>query len=1687
MLTVAVAVGIFCSVTLAVPSPAQANPADATATEPTNAPSAAAATKPRPAPATAATAPPKSDLLSQSLPLRTALYHDPTLQAPLERLLAMFREQNRLGDLVALYRTHIAGYPNDAGATLVLIRILQITNGTEALQLARQATLQFPRNADVRYTLYALLRSGGDPRALEELEAAIALETKRPSKRRAWLEEIVPAAAKREDRTMAERNLLMLNDLVKDNVDAQIDAARLALSLRFYEHALDLLAAASRNQPSAENGIELEILAATAEAGLDRPADAAQRLDAVLARVTADYWRRPEILKQRMLLVRTEKGREDLLKAAREAVARTPGDEAAVLSLAQLLEGFDRRREAERVLLDASERMPKSAAIENALMGVFDRLQNEAGREAFLAKRLAANPGRSDLALRHVKSLYLLSRRTEARRLLDATLANADARSRAATTLEMARFLRKSSMRQDSMALFEELVRLEPNRFELRRELAELYLAGEQKEQVRALFSQSVPPTLPIEQFLEVLQFMVRQELWTQARDALTARARQDPVSIEVRVLLLQVLAQLGQQEEGLRVLAETRAIADSGARYRMWLEAAAKFHDVFETSPAFLESERVALEGDKIADAQAKSERMQSFLDVYGRSGIGKEQIEEALRSRLAAADDPALKVRLRERLVEILTSQTGSYAAAEEQLTLLQKEDPARQMDYLARLAGLHVRNQRMDLAVKLLPQIDVLQVSQSSLIEALLPLYTQDTSQAPQGPGATGAVGYTLALERLINMDPSNRAHWRQWLLQLASAGEEFKLRAGLQRVLAGVERMPLSDETRQELEGHLRDSYGRSAGKLAADNTPSAWTEALPLLDFIYQGSADRTQRAWALWMRAWLLKKLDQNAARDEAIAELQKLIDGEDGSVATSQHTAAEAFAGAPKTSGTTDTYPGAMGGVRANSLDDLLAGSRDAKSSASGAGNVDRLTGIAFPDGLTLSADAAMALLRDPAPAASAFPAPSPATASAALRLPSDSALNLAWCFDTPSGLPIQASVQADEDVLFVLDSQGNGYGVHSRTGKLLWDQPALVADYPTAAATTGDPRSNLQVVTRYQGGQRFTFRTQVRAGQRQDRLSYVTPATDGRGRVYLPTSSGALCINARSGQVMWEADLFAEPVTVGPSANGQEVPPIPLTQIFCQDDRVWVAAPWRNDVGMFSAGNGKLLWSAKLDGGREVAIPGGSTGSALGPKHLMVYGSATGLMDRQTGATLWTLEPERVRRFPVDMKEPSGRPGGGQDASAAAPHAYSYNSTRAQLNRYNNISAQYSGGMALGSRPGFNFTTDSQGQNVLYMDANPPGTSYIERMPGFQLSILAPAVGWASRTARANERLAAIAAGRLLLMLPGEVLSINLEIPVGARRILNGGTFAGVAGRSAVFTQQNALVLIDVVSGEVTQLPYQQFVAAAAATGKAVPNAKTAAVWPQACVDGVLVYATGPWGIACVNARTAHVLRVQPWPESLAAVPAGGNSFGMASTVTSPSEGYQPRPFLTLTGMQIPNTTGQYAYLVPMISSVQSNLLIASMSPGRIAGFVPPPANALASPDASFRATRVAEIAHIYAAAPHAMPVAAEAAEPRLGGEEPAAARGEVMSGPGASGYRGLGAPLEGDSSPASAPAASPLAPGVPASSGPGEFPEHRDANPQLDAPEASSDRPERGLSPGPATSSTPGAESVPAGMPG
>ncbi|MHC4201285.1 MAG: tetratricopeptide repeat protein, partial [Planctomycetota bacterium] len=761
-------------------------------------------------------APSGKDLDKQSLPLRTALHHDPTMAAPFERLLALYRNAGRVVDLAGIYRAHLAGYPHDVRARTVLVRIMMASGEPEAARLAREATTAHPDNAYLRYLLYRALRAKHDPKALAELDRAIELE-KLPGRRREWVEIFLPEARACDRLDLAEKHLRALVGLAGDAPRARLEVARKMIRSDFHKLALEVLEGTRATDASPEIMVEMELAAASAEAGLDRMSEAASRLESLLSKLTADHWRRPEILRRRMALVESEAERETIVRSARAAVAESPpghpNHEAAVLDLAELLAGFERRRDALKILLDAGRAAPGSVRIEQTVLDLFDRLRDERGREKYLAGRIRHAPDRAELVLGHVKSLYLLGRRKEATGEFDGLLDRLPPDERFGHLVEMARFLRRSGLPADAADIFRRVVDLAPSRLDIRRELAETYLATGDRGRAAELFADELPKEAETEHLLDIVQFMIEQELYREARGALAAAAARDEVNLEIRTLLLTVEGRLANQAAGERLIVESRSLADTASRYRLWLESAVAFHDPFDTVEEFLDDERARLDLEKGGWSARAFERRMVFADVAARTGSAevvaamiREYLEGSGQGALAKEErlSPEIRIKLRRRLVILLEKEPGGADAVEEELKALIRDDPKSVDEYNARLALLYQKKQRADLAYPFLDKVNIAKLGDAVLLSRLEPLY--------RGRGRTDKVH--RCLERLTALDPTNRGNWERWIESLAGTGDETRLRGTLLRLLAGIERMPMAKETSILLRAHLVDSYWRS---------------------------------------------------------------------------------------------------------------------------------------------------------------------------------------------------------------------------------------------------------------------------------------------------------------------------------------------------------------------------------------------------------------------------------------------------------------------------------------------------------------------------------------------------------------------------------------------------------------------------------------------------------------------------------------------------------------------------------------------------------------------------------------------------------------------------------------------------------------------------------------------------------
>jgi tetratricopeptide (TPR) repeat protein len=1468
-------------------------------------------------------APRRGDLDARSLPLRTALHHDPTMQPPLEKLLAMYREAGRVSDLVGVYRSHLAQYPADAGAASVLVRILSATGDPEAAGFARQSADAHPRNAFLRYLLYRALGGKGDPRALDELDRAIALEES-PARRRAWIEELLPEAAIADRGDLAERHLRGLVELAGDDPDALLAAGRKMLELDHHALALDALERAAGLRPAPEAMVEVEMAAASAEIGLDRMEAAASRLDRLLGRLTADYWRRPEILRRRASLVRTEAERRAMIDAARARLGRNPRDEAAVLDLARVLEGFEFRREALTVLLEGGSRLPDSTPVEKATHSLLDRLRDERGREAYLAARLERSPGRADLVEAHARTLYLLGRRKEARHGLDSLLEGLAPAERATRLLETARYLRRASLPGDAAALLEGVLEISPERLDVRRELAEALLATGRRRRCEELLGRDVPEDTATENLIDAARFMLENDFCDEARRALRAGAARDGTDLELRTLLLKVELRLGNLRSGERLVRDARALADTPARYRLWLEAAAEFHEGADTLDAFLGDElgRVELAGGALEGVRlegARLERVLVFADVAARGGRWSAWADESDRKagvaafleRLLGADPPPeARVKLRRRLVTLLSDETERREQVERQLKDLAREDPKSADEHNARLALLYWDADRADLAAPILEALDVARVSDAEVLGRLEMAYEKlvSSGHAPQGrPGLRGSLTFGRAgakamrvIERRTVLDPTNRGVWERWLEANARTGDESALRAAVRRLLAGIDRMPLTDDTRERLVGHLTDSYWRSTAKLIADGKESSLADALALVDAAERVASTRNQWLWANWARAYVLNCLGRLDARDEALDELERVAreaplpapEKKDGAAADGERQPA----GVPKVD---EDRPDPD---RPATMED----------------------GVAFPDGLTVSLERAREVL-------SRIPAPDDALVPLDREGPL-ARLAVKWAFDTPGGAAVVRIAPLVWPRLLVCDSSGALHCLDQPTGKLLWERVGAVAPTPDAGSSPW---------LRHSGGMVLN--------------PPVPPvlAFDREGRVFVGGPGEATCLSAENGSTLWRV-----------AVRGGGVPgSAPNVSVFVHEGRVLACAPASCTVVCLDPATGKVVWERSLDvTGRP---PAGtlSSGASLSAGRLLVYGPRAAILDANTGEVEWSFEPERVRSFPLRLEEPRAP---GAAAAAAAPAFVAFGAypfgmqppmQQRAYTRYGQTLVR--GGYGFGSRT----MTPPRPSYVAHLSRPSAGAAARGAVRTVGTVYAAPAAVWAANTVR--ERLGFLVGERVLLAAPSDLRGLRLDLPLAGKVVACSGAFVGTAGRTACFLDQGGVTLVDIVRGESHRFEagevsgrrgIQSGPGGAARGVRGSPTQGAGPVRFQAAIDGPLVYVTGPGGVMCVNARLRRRVLAAAWPEAakppekapkLAAAPPPlpvqtGMSRAHMRRLAMPHAAVQTTSIQYHLGGTCVKRGNVYGPCLPMVERAEGGILYATPAPSRVVAII-------------------------------------------------------------------------------------------------------------------------------------------------
>jgi hypothetical protein len=1298
-------------------------------------------------PAPSQPAPERDLVLERSLPLRTALHHDPTLSSPLERLHQIFREADRLDELIGMYRTHLRSYPRDLSARTVFVRLLLVAGDGESEKELRRSTSIFPRNGYLAYLRFQVLAEDNDPRALDLLDRAIGLE-KRPVRKRAWIQRLLTLAVAQDRRDLARKHLKAYSTLLGKSARAHLSAARKMQAFGFYHEALEELAAAAKKRPSPEIGVEIELLGANAEVALKQPEAAAKRLDALLGRLTVDYWRRPEILRRRARLISSSKEREALVAAGRAAWTKDKSP-AKALDLARLLSGFDRFREALEVLLEASAALPQVANLEKECLALFDRLRDEHGRIAYLDKRLEVNPKRLDLAEQRMHSLFMLGRSTQAQKALDGLIAPLSNRDKVKRLAGTARFLRAQAFPSFSADVFRKAVEVAPARLDLRRELAETLIAVGERGQAHAALRRPLPLKVDVALFLDLIQVMMREDLYRVARVALAQQLKARPEHFALLLALLEVEGRLGNGARGRRLVEQTRALADNQARYRRWLEAALGFYEFFWLDQEFFTEERERFE-KKGPWPKTRRTRLLAFADLCAAQQR-TEELAALLEKLLERKGLPkSLALELRRRVVAAPSFEPEEVKATIAHLERLAKEDPTRKGEYRARLALAYAAKQRMDKARDLLSKVDPSQLRDGDLLRSLAGL-----ARALRD----GERALTL-LARVTDVDSGDREAWERYVYALASTGDEARLRGALRQILRASTKLPLKAEVRRVLRSHLADSSWRSVSALlhrAAEKHASRARghaadvlEALALLDQVERTSDEGRAWLWVAWTRAYAYNRLGRDKERDAAIQELdrafahQKAIREREAARAKAERDRlkeaeearkkGEAKKGPPR-------RPNWIARLRAK----LKKKQEEEKEPPPTA-----LPGVTLvlPDGICASPEAARRALTQPL---------APVRPKLVDRGGPLAPLKLKWAYDAPAKSPIVSVQRLGSQRLLVSDQSGNVSAVSRTTGKLEWVKERL--------GSSAGTHTHRQV--RRSGTSTWTSTSQEFWPPR-------APVTAFDGSWYMP-EPGAVVRYDRNGKRLAEIRLA--------SAKELKQTPAPSAVVLVSEARTFVFEPCTGQVAALERATSKLLWLTQLPKPKKSPPRLGprACGASLAGDRLFVYGRWSAILDARTGKVGWSFEPERVRKAAVRLTSEDSDPLAlllpGLGMGGGGPFA---------------------GGVG-GGQP-------DQGPRLVDHITRSSG-SWSGEGANATTRLVGPAVMWSRSLGQNAVRRGVVVGSHLVLSAEGGALHgtrvMNLDLPMFARKVGVRGATVGSYGELLVLLGPSGLEVVDLEKG--------------------------------------------------------------------------------------------------------------------------------------------------------------------------------------------------------------------------------------------------------------------------------------------
>lgn len=799
-----------------------------------------------------------------SLAWRTALHFDPGAEAPLRSLIRLYQEAGKLSDLISLYTQHLAQFPQDEGATVVLARLYAETRDQRAETFLSTSIQSHPQNALLLYTKARWLESKFDVRALETLDAAIALE-KTPARRAQWLGDLIKAAATAGQQALITQRLRAMAEEKAFTPAQRLPWARRCLEIGFPQSAAAVLADADFTSLQGDEAVEALFVQARVALANQKTQAASAHAKAALNLLAADHWRHLEAVTLRWQTA-TEAERKQILSDAEKAWKTSITTDTAALAYGDLLVTAGRREEALKIWREALLRTPQSRLIEDRLLDLYESQRQDDAQLAFLADRVKQQPEREDLRLRRARLLLQLGRMEEGTRALDELLSQSAPDQRATTLLQTARWLRSRNLFTEAAQVLEGMIKADPQRWDVRKELAEVYVLLKRQPDMQRLFETVMPDTVTAEVRLEVAQFLIAQKLWTEAKRVLEGWVQSRPSEFDARLLLAKIEALSGDDAAAAKHLQECRDLSDTEARYAAWLAAAWEQASELEDTTAFLESERARLwpKGNETWDA-ARLSRLSALAQQTTQSKV-QADAEKLLRTALESTALPAAgKRELRHQLIAVLDGQKDRSKALETEIQQALKDgDDAAMGDLRMRLALMYLAAQRLDLARQELRQIVAAQCQDTALLQRAIASCKQLNMSAEA----------TAMAERLVRLQPDEQAHWVSWTTLLMESGDESQLRSALREMRARAVAWKLSDQAQETIRRHLAASCWRSITRALADPEHGR-DDALLWLSELDQTELDPKRRLWTAWVRGTLALQEGDEVSLAEARAALQ--------------------------------------------------------------------------------------------------------------------------------------------------------------------------------------------------------------------------------------------------------------------------------------------------------------------------------------------------------------------------------------------------------------------------------------------------------------------------------------------------------------------------------------------------------------------------------------------------------------------------------------------------------------------------------------------------------------------------------------------------------------------------------------------------------------------------------------------